>query len=47
MYGILKLQDKITKEPGLGWRERYRAAGTEEISDAPLSDDSEPEERLA
>jgi len=32
MYSILKLQDKITKEPGLGWRERYRAEGTEEIA---------------
>jgi NADH-quinone oxidoreductase subunit B len=32
MYGILKLQDKITKEPDLGWRERYQAEGTEEIA---------------
>ena len=30
MYSILKLQDKITKEPDLGWRERYGAEGTEE-----------------
>ena len=30
MYGILKLQDKISGDPGLGWRERYRAHGTEE-----------------
>ncbi len=30
MYGVMKLQDKITNEPGLGWRERYHAAGTEE-----------------
>ena len=32
MYSILKLQDKITKEPGLGWRERYGAEGTEEVA---------------
>ena len=30
IYGIMKLQDKISNEPGLGWRERYHAAGTEE-----------------
>jgi NADH-quinone oxidoreductase subunit B len=30
MYGIMKLQDKITSEPNLGWRERYRSAGSEE-----------------
>jgi NADH-quinone oxidoreductase subunit B len=32
MYGILKLQNKITKEPDMGWRERFRAEGTEEIA---------------
>ncbi len=32
MYGILKLQDKITNDPGLGWRERYNAKGTEEVA---------------
>jgi NADH-quinone oxidoreductase subunit B len=31
-YGVLKLQDKIAKDPTLGWRERYRAEGTEEAS---------------
>ncbi len=31
MYGIMKLQDKITGDPGLGWRERYNAKGTEEV----------------
>jgi NADH-quinone oxidoreductase subunit B len=31
MYGVLRLQDKITKDPGLGWRERYGARGTEEV----------------
>ncbi|MGE5635868.1 MAG: NADH-quinone oxidoreductase subunit B [Nocardioidaceae bacterium] len=30
IYGIMKLQDKIAGDPGLGWRERYRAHGTEE-----------------
>jgi NADH-quinone oxidoreductase subunit B len=30
IYGVMKLQDKITKDPGLGWRERYNAEGTEE-----------------
>ena len=34
MYGIMKLQDKITSEPNDGWRERYKSAGTEEASDA-------------
>jgi NADH-quinone oxidoreductase subunit B len=32
IYGIMKLQDKIMKEPALGWRERYQAEGTEEIA---------------
>jgi NADH-quinone oxidoreductase subunit B len=30
IYGINKLQDKITGDPSLGWRERYHAEGTEE-----------------
>ena len=30
IYGIMKLQDKITGDPSLGWRERYNAEGTEE-----------------
>jgi NADH-quinone oxidoreductase subunit B len=30
MYGIIKLQKKITDQPDLGWRERYQAQGTEE-----------------
>jgi hypothetical protein len=34
MYGIIKLQNKIKGQPDLGWRERYRAYGTEE---APLA----------
>jgi NADH-quinone oxidoreductase subunit B len=32
IYGIIKLQDKITNDPTLGWRERYEAHGTEEAS---------------
>jgi NADH-quinone oxidoreductase subunit B len=32
MYGIMKLQDKITGDPSLGWRERYNAKGTEEVA---------------
>jgi NADH-quinone oxidoreductase subunit B len=31
MYGIVKLQDKISGDPDLGWRERYNAKGTEEV----------------
>jgi NADH-quinone oxidoreductase subunit B len=30
IYGVMKLQDKITSNEGMGWRERYNAAGTEE-----------------
>ena len=30
IYGIMKLQDKIMGEPGMGWRQRYQAYGTEE-----------------
>jgi NADH-quinone oxidoreductase subunit B len=30
IYGINKLQDKISGDPTLGWRERYHAHGTEE-----------------
>jgi NADH-quinone oxidoreductase subunit B len=30
MYGILKLRNKILGEPDLGWRDQYRAHGTEE-----------------
>jgi NADH-quinone oxidoreductase subunit B len=31
MYGIVKLQDKISGDPDLGWRERYNAEGTAEV----------------
>jgi NADH-quinone oxidoreductase subunit B len=30
IYGIMKLQDQIAGDPAMGWRERYRAEGTEE-----------------
>lgn len=30
MYGIIKLQKRIQGRPDLGWRERYRAEGTQE-----------------
>jgi NADH-quinone oxidoreductase subunit B len=30
MYGIIKLQDLVMNEPDMGWRERYKAQGTEE-----------------
>jgi NADH-quinone oxidoreductase subunit B len=30
IYGIMKLQDKIMGHPDMGWRERYKAYGTEE-----------------
>ena len=32
MYGIIKLQNKIKGQPDLGWRERYKAHGTEEVA---------------
>ncbi len=30
MFGIIKLQEKITNDPALGWRRQYEAEGTEE-----------------
>ncbi len=33
IYGIIKLQEKITSSPDDGWRERYGAEGTEEATD--------------
>jgi NADH-quinone oxidoreductase subunit B len=33
IYGINKLQDHIAGNPTMGWRERYRAEGTEEPPD--------------
>src|SRR4051794_10284612 len=31
-YGFLKLQKQIEQDPELGWRERYKAKGTEEVA---------------
>jgi NADH-quinone oxidoreductase subunit B len=31
MHGVLKLRDEIISGPDEGWRERYRAVGTEEL----------------
>jgi NADH-quinone oxidoreductase subunit B len=32
MHGILKLRAKIQQDPSLGWRDRYNAVGTEELT---------------
>jgi NADH-quinone oxidoreductase subunit B len=37
IYGIMKLQDKIMGDPGMGWRERYQAEGTEEVEPSETS----------
>ena len=34
IYGIMKLQEKVTSSPDEGWRERYAAEGTEEAMDS-------------
>jgi NADH-quinone oxidoreductase subunit B len=44
MYGILKLRNKVIGDPDLGWRERYRAHGTEE-SERPFKAGAIPVER--
>ena len=36
MHGIIELRSQVLGEPDTGWRERYRARGTEEVVDAPL-----------
>jgi NADH-quinone oxidoreductase subunit B len=36
MHGIVKLRAKVVGSPDQGWRERYRALGTEELVDAPV-----------
>ena len=38
IYGIMKLQDKIMGDPDMGWRERYRAEGTEDADGTTLPD---------
>ena len=40
LHGIIKLQAKIKGDPTLGWRERYRAEGTEELGDGPRAERS-------
>ncbi len=35
IYAFNRLQDKIVKDPSLGWRERYHAEGTEESGQDP------------
>jgi NADH-quinone oxidoreductase subunit B len=44
MHGVLKLQKRITDQPDLGWRERYRAEGTEERG---FEYDEEPADAVA
>jgi NADH-quinone oxidoreductase subunit B len=36
MHGILRLRAQVLGEPEQGWRDRYRARGTEEVIDGPL-----------
>ncbi|WP_406628253.1 NADH-quinone oxidoreductase subunit B [Patulibacter brassicae] len=45
MYGILKLRRMIQDDPTMGWRDRYRAVGTEELGARPQ--DAEAQEREA
>jgi NADH-quinone oxidoreductase subunit B len=40
IYGIMKLQDKITSSPDQGWRERYHAEGTGELADQAAGPDA-------
>ena len=36
MHGVIALRAKVLGSPEQGWRDRYRARGTEEIVDAPM-----------
>jgi NADH-quinone oxidoreductase subunit B len=38
IYSVMKLQDKIMGHPDMGWRERYRAHGTEEVEPGETAD---------
>ena len=38
MHGILKLRSMIQQDPSLGWRDRYNAVGTEELTPAAPTD---------
>ena len=42
MHGIIKLPAKVLGEADQGWRDRYRARGTEELIEAPLPGEPEP-----
>ena len=42
MHGIIKLRAKVLGEADEGWRDRYRARGTEELIEAPLPGEPEP-----
>ncbi|MDQ6914537.1 MAG: NADH-quinone oxidoreductase subunit NuoB [Actinomycetota bacterium] len=42
MYGIIKLRAQVLGDPDEGWRDRYRARGTEELITAPLPGEPEP-----
>ena len=37
IYGFTKLQKLIEQNPDMGWRERYKAHGTEEVVQGPAS----------
>jgi NADH-quinone oxidoreductase subunit B len=43
IYSIMKLQDKIMGHPDMGWRERYRAEGTEEVGGRETSRRARPD----
>jgi len=47
VYGILKLRRMIQDDPEMGWRDRYRAHGTEENPRQPLMSMDELETRAA
>jgi NADH-quinone oxidoreductase subunit B len=36
LHGIIRLRAKVLGSPEQGWRDRYRARGTEEVIDAPM-----------
>jgi NADH-quinone oxidoreductase subunit B len=37
MHGVLKLRKMVQDDPDAGWRDRYRARGTEEVLPSPRS----------
>src|SRR5213078_1220350 len=42
MHGIIKLRAQVLGDPDQGWRDRYRARGTEELIEAPLETGDAP-----